>query len=86
MRANMGGAWLADSGGVCSQLSFFFAVGREFFGEVAKPRAVRMSAEVTRALSVCTACAMQLWMYCQTAEPAREACAQQCCAHYGGSP
>ncbi|QGZ65410.1 methylmalonyl-CoA mutase [Paraburkholderia acidisoli] len=53
---------------VCAQLSFFFAVGRDFFGEIAKLRAARMLwAELARSLGAHTARAMQLRMHCQTA-------------------
>ncbi|WP_395064423.1 methylmalonyl-CoA mutase [Paraburkholderia silvatlantica] len=58
----------ADADRVCAQLSFFFAVGRDFFGEIAKLRAARvMWAEVAQALGVRSARAMQLRMHCQTA-------------------
>ena len=58
----------ADADRVCSQLSFFFAVGRDFFGEIAKLRAARVLwAEFTHALGVRSARPMQLRMHCQTA-------------------
>ncbi|WP_321946344.1 methylmalonyl-CoA mutase [Paraburkholderia sp. J10-1] len=58
----------ADAESVCAQLSFFFAVGRDFFGEIAKLRAARVLwAEFTQALGVHSPRAMQLRMHCQTA-------------------
>jgi methylmalonyl-CoA mutase len=58
----------ADVDRVCGKLSFFFAVGRDFFGEVAKPRAARVLwAELARSLGAREARAMQLRMHCQTA-------------------
>ncbi|WP_322105563.1 methylmalonyl-CoA mutase [Paraburkholderia sp. J41] len=58
----------ADADRVCAQLSFFFAVGRDFFGEIAKLRAARVLwAELARSLGAHSARAMQLRMHCQTA-------------------
>lgn len=54
--------------GVCRQLSFFFAAGRDFYGEVAKLRAARVLwAELARSLGAREPRAMQLRMHCQTA-------------------
>ena len=53
---------------VCRQLSFFFAVGRDFYGEIAKLRAARVLwAELARSLGARDPRAMQLRMHCQTA-------------------
>ncbi|MCI3206374.1 MULTISPECIES: methylmalonyl-CoA mutase [Pandoraea] len=53
---------------VCRQLSFFFGVGRDFFGEIAKLRAARVLwATIARALGATDARATQLRMHCQTA-------------------
>lgn len=58
----------ADVERVCEQLSFFFAVGPDFFGEIAKLRAARVLwAESMRSAGVGSARAMQLRMHCQTA-------------------
>jgi methylmalonyl-CoA mutase len=66
----------ADAERVCEQLSFFFAVGPDFFGEIAKLRAARvlwaeswaeLCAEFTRSPGVASVRAMQLRMHCQTA-------------------
>jgi methylmalonyl-CoA mutase len=58
----------AQVDGVCRQLSFFFAAGRDFFGEVAKLRAARVLwAELARSLGAREPGAMQLRMHCQTA-------------------
>ncbi|MEX3925030.1 methylmalonyl-CoA mutase [Paraburkholderia sp. BR10936] len=53
---------------VCRQLSFFFAVGRDFYGEVAKLRAARVLwAELARSFGARDPRGMQLRMHCQTA-------------------
>ncbi|PVX75751.1 methylmalonyl-CoA mutase [Paraburkholderia unamae] len=58
----------AEVDGVCRQLSFFFAAGRDFFGEIAKLRAARVLwAELARSLGAREPRAMQLRMHCQTA-------------------
>ncbi|WP_321951506.1 methylmalonyl-CoA mutase [Paraburkholderia bannensis] len=58
----------ADIERVCEQLSFFFAVGPDFFGEIAKLRAARVLwARIARALGARTPRAMHLRMHCQTA-------------------
>ncbi|RQN33978.1 methylmalonyl-CoA mutase [Paraburkholderia tropica] len=58
----------ADADRVCAQLSFFFAVGPDFFGEIAKLRAARVLwAELARSLGARSARAAQLRMHCQTA-------------------
>jgi methylmalonyl-CoA mutase len=58
----------ADVERVCAQLSFFFAVGRDFFGEIAKLRAARVLwARLARSLGACSPRALQLRMHCQTA-------------------
>ncbi|WP_321816960.1 MULTISPECIES: methylmalonyl-CoA mutase [unclassified Paraburkholderia] len=58
----------ADVDRVCAQMSFFFAVGRDFFGEIAKLRAARVLwADLARSLGARSTRAMQLRMHCQTA-------------------
>lgn len=58
----------ANAESVCAQLSFFFAVGRDFFGEIAKLRAARVLwADLARSLGARSTRAMQLRMHCQTA-------------------
>ncbi|WP_321786542.1 methylmalonyl-CoA mutase [Paraburkholderia sp. J94] len=58
----------ADVDRVCAQMSFFFAVGRDFFGEIAKLRAARVLwADLARSLGARSMRAMQLRMHCQTA-------------------
>jgi methylmalonyl-CoA mutase len=58
----------ADVERVCGQLSFFFAVGRDFFGEIAKLRAARVLwARLAQSLGARSPRALQLRMHCQTA-------------------
>ncbi|TDV11532.1 methylmalonyl-CoA mutase [Paraburkholderia caballeronis] len=51
----------------CSRLSFFFGVGRDFFGEIAKLRAARLLwSEIAHRLGARSRKALALRMHCQT--------------------
>lgn len=56
-----------DADDCCSRLSFFFGVGRDFFGEIAKLRAARLLwHEIALGLGARSPKALALRMHCQT--------------------